>query len=192
MAEESLKKKTIKGVGWSAIDAFSGKGVTFLVGIVLARLLSPAEYGLIGICVIVNSILDGFVDSGFGSSLIRKKDVSNDDYNTMFITNFVISIIIYGALYWCTPYIADFFGQAQLTTLIRVTSLILLINGLSMVQATMLSKSLNFKAKTKASLTSAILSGLLGIFLAYNGMVYGHWSFNWSVNPFSIVYAFGV
>ena len=120
MAEESLKKKTIKGVGWSAIDAFSGKGVTFLVGIVLARLLSPAEYGLIGICVIVNSILDGFVDSGFGSSLIRKKDVSNDDYNTMFITNFVISIIIYGALYWCTPYIADFFGQAQLSSLIRV------------------------------------------------------------------------
>ena len=174
MAEESLKKKTIKGVGWSAIDAFSGKGVTFLVGIVLARLLSPAEYGLIGICVIVNSILDGFVDSGFGSSLIRKKDVSNDDYNTMFITNFVISIIIYGALYWCTPYIADFFGQAQLSSLIRVTGLVLLINGLSMVQATMLSKSLNFKAKTKASLASAILSGLLGIFLAYYG--YGVWA----------------
>lgn len=174
MAEESLRKKTIKGVGWSAVDAFSGKGVTFLVGIVLARLLSPAEYGLIGICVIVNSILDGFVDSGFGSSLIRKKDVSNDDYNTMFLTNFVVSIILYGALYWCTPYIADFFGQAQLTTLIRVTSLILLINGLSLVQATMLSKSLNFKAKTKASLTSAVLSGILGIVLAYSG--YGVWA----------------
>ena len=124
--------------------------------------------------MIVNSILDGFVDSGFGSSLIRKKDVSNDDYNTMFLTNFVVSIILYGALYWCTPYIADFFGQAQLTTLIRVTSLILLINGLSLVQSTMLSKSLNFKAKTKASLTSAILSGGLGILLAYNG--YGVWA----------------
>ena len=79
----SLKDKTVRGVGWSAADSFLGQGVSFLVGIVLARLLSPSEYGLIGIVTIFTTILTGFVDSGFSSALIRKKEISNDDYNTM-------------------------------------------------------------------------------------------------------------
>lgn len=95
MQQESLKNKTIKGVGWSAADAFLGQGVTFIVGLVLARLLSPDEYGLIGICLIFTTVLNGIVDSGFSKALIRRTDVTNADYNTMFILNMVMSVILY-------------------------------------------------------------------------------------------------
>ena len=96
---ESLKDKTVKGTIWSAADAFLGQGVTFLVGILLARVLTPAEYGLIGIVLIFTIILSGVVDSGFSNALIRKKDTTDDDYNTMFITNMVISIVMFFLLY---------------------------------------------------------------------------------------------
>lgn len=174
MAEKSLKEKTLHGVGWSAIDAFLGQGITFIVGIILARLLSPSEYGLIGLCVICNSILEGFVDSGFSTSLIRKKDVSNLDYNTMFLVNMVVSVLMYILLYISTPLLAKFFEQPQLVFLVRVTGLVILFNGLSITQNTILTKSINFKAKTVASLSSSVISGLVGIVLAFNG--FGVWS----------------
>src|SRR5574344_2519673 len=103
MSQQSLKDKTIKGTMWSAADAFLGQGVTFIVGIVLARLLTPDEYGLIGICLIFNSVLNGIVDSGFSNALIRKKDCSVDDYNTMFLTNLGFSIVLYGLLFVSSP-----------------------------------------------------------------------------------------
>lgn len=84
MAEESLRDKTVKGVGWSAADAFLGQGVSFIVGLVLARILSPEEYGLIGIVTIFTTVLLGVVDSGFSNALIRKQNVSDDDYCTLF------------------------------------------------------------------------------------------------------------
>lgn len=174
MAEESLKDKTVKGVAWSAADAFLGHGVTFLIGIVLARLLSPAEYGLIGIVTIFTSVLSGFVDSGFSNSLIRKKDVNNEDYNTMFITNMVMSIILYLLLFVCAPYISLFFEESELTILVRVMSLLLIIQALSLVQYTRLTKRIDFKTKTKASFIAAVLSGVVGIVMAYGGM--GVWS----------------
>lgn len=174
MAEETLKNKTIKGTAWSAADALLGQGVTFVVGIILARLLSPDEYGLIGICLIFNAVLNGIVDSGFSTSLIRKKDCTNEDYNTMFITNLVISIVLYVILFFLTPYVSIFFQREELTSLIRVTSLVLIFNALSITQATVLTKRIDFKTRTKASLFSAILSGGIGIGMAYFGC--GVWS----------------
>lgn len=174
MSQQSLKDKTIKGTVWSAADAFLGQGVTFLVGIVLARLLSPDEYGLIGICLIFNSVLMGIVDSGFSNALIRKKDVSDDDYNTMFITNLGISIVLYGLLFVCSPLVSQFFGRQELTALVRATGLVLFFNALSITQVTILTKRIDFKTKTKASLISAILSGIVGIEMAYTG--FGVWA----------------
>lgn len=174
MAEESLKNKTIKGTAWSAADALLGQGVTFIVGIILARLLSPDEYGLIGICLIFNTVLNGIVDSGFSTSLIRKKDCTNEDYNTMFITNLVISIVLYVILFFLTPYVSIFFQREELTSLIRVTSLVLIFNALSITQATVLTKKIDFKTRTKASLFSAVISGGIGIGMAYLGC--GVWS----------------
>ena len=159
---------------WSAADAFLGQGVTFLVGIVLARLLSPDEYGLIGICLIFNTVLCGIVDSGFSNALIRKKDCTDDDYNTMFLTNLGFSIVLYGLLFICSPLVAHFFGRQELTALIRATGLLLFFNALSITQVTILTKRIDFKTKTKASLISAILSGIVGIAMANTG--FGVWA----------------
>lgn len=174
MQEESLKNKTIKGVGWSAADAFLGQGVTFIVGLVLARLLSPDEYGLIGICLIFTTVLNGIVDSGFSNALIRKKDVTDEDYNTMFMTNMAISIVLYILLFVSAPFVSDFFHREELTALVRATGLVLFFNALSITQVTILTKKIDFKTKTKASLVSAIISGVIGIALAFMG--YGVWS----------------
>lgn len=174
MQQESLKNKTIKGVGWSAADAFLGQGVTFIVGLVLARLLSPDEYGLIGICLIFTTVLNGIVDSGFSNALIRKKEVTDEDYNTMFITNMVISIVLYVILFICAPLVSDFFHRVELTALVRATGLVLFFNALSITQVTILTKKIDFKTKTKASLVSAIISGVIGIAMAFMG--YGVWS----------------
>lgn len=167
MSEQSLKEKTIKGTMWSAADAFLGQGVTFLVGIVLARILSPDEYGLIGICLIFNTVLNGIVDSGFSNALIRKKEVSDEEYNTMFITNMVISSCLYVLLFLFSPHVSSFFGRVELTPLLRVTGLILIFNALSITQVTILTKRIDFKTKTKASLISAVISGIIGIAMAF-------------------------
>lgn len=166
---ESLKDKTVKGTFWSAADAFLGQGVTFLVGILLARMLTPAEYGLIGIVLIFTIILSGVVDSGFSNALIRKKDTTDDDYNTMFITNMAISIAMFLLLYISAPMIAQFFGRHELIDLCRVMGLILIIQALSITQTTILTKQIDFKTKTKASLISAVASGVVGIGMAYAG-----------------------
>lgn len=172
--EESLKNRTVKGTFWSAADAFLGQGVTFLVGILLARMLTPAEYGLIGIVLIFTIILSGVVDSGFSNALIRKKDTTDDDYNTMFITNMAISIVMFLLLYISSPMIAQFFGRQELVDLCRVMGLILIIQALSITQTTILTKQIDFKTKTKASLISAIGSGVVGIGMAYAG--FGVWA----------------
>ena len=174
MSQESLKSKTIKGTAWSAADAFLGQGVTFLVGIVLARMLSPDEYGLIGICLIFNTVLSGIVDSGFSNALIRKKDCTDVDYNTMFVTNLTISIVLYALLFVSSPLVSQFFNRYELTSLIRVTGLVLLANALSITQITILTKRIDFKTKTKASLVSAVASGIIGIAMAFMG--FGVWA----------------
>lgn len=170
----SLKDKTVIGVGWSAADAFLGQGFTFLVGLVLARLLSPDEYGLIGICTIFTIVLTGVVDSGFSNALIRKTDPTDDDYNTMFITNMSVSLLLYVILFFCSPLIASFFGRPELVSLVRAMGLILILQALSITQVTILTKRIDFRTKTKASVVAAVTSGVLGIGMAFAG--YGVWS----------------
>lgn len=174
MAKQSLKNKTVAGVGWSATDAILGNGITFLVGLVLARILSPDEYGLIGIVTIFITILRGFVDSGFGTALVRKKEVSNIEYNTMFITNLVMSVVMYVVLFFGAPLIASFFGREELVGLVRVSGVVLLFHALAIVQYTNLLKKIDFKTKTKASLISSVTSGVIGIGMAIGG--FGVWA----------------
>lgn len=174
MAEQSLKDKTVKGVGWSAIDSVLGQGITFIVGLVLARILSPSEYGLIGIVTIFITVFNAIIDSGFSHAVIRKKDASNDDYNTMFITNMVLSVFMFLVLFFCAPAIARFFERPELVSLTRVMGVVMIINALSITQNTVLTKRIDFKTKTKASLISAVLSGVVGIGMAFMG--YGVWA----------------
>lgn len=174
MADQSLRDKTVKGVGWSAADAFLGQGVTFIVGLVLARLLSPEEYGLIGIVTIFTTIMMGIVDSGFSNALIRKQEVTDEDYSTLFFFNLVISLVLFGVLFVGAPWIAYFFARPQLVPLVRTMGALLILQALSIVQNTILSRNIDFKTKTKASVISALTSGIVGITMAYKGL--GVWS----------------
>ena len=174
MAEQSLKDKTVKGTFWSAADTFLAQGVSFVVGIVLARLLTPEEYGLIGIVTIFTTVMLGVVDSGFSNALIRKKDVSNEDYNTLFIFNLVVSLALFALLFVVAPWISRFFERPQLVELVRVMGLILILQAFSIVHNTILTKKIDFKTKTKASVISAFASGIIGIAMAFAG--FGVWS----------------
>lgn len=174
MTEQSLKEKTVNGTIWSAADTFIGQGVTFIVGLVLARLLSPEEYGLIGIVTIFTTVMYGVVDSGFSNALIRKTDVGDDEYSTLFYFNLIVSVLMFTLLFCGAPLIANFFERPQLINLCRVTGLLLIFQAFSIVQNTILSRRIDFKTKTKASLISAIISGLLGIVMAFIG--FGVWS----------------
>lgn len=174
MSEESLKKQTVRGVGWSFIDSMLGQGITFLVGLVLARLLSPDEYGLIGIITIFITIFNFIVDSGFSNALIRKNDATDRDYNTMFIVNMCVSVALFGLMYVGAPLVAEFFQRPELTGLCRVMGIVVIINALSLVQNTILTKRLDFKTKTKASFISSVTSGIVGIAMAYSD--YGVWA----------------
>ena len=171
---DSLRNKTVRGVGWSFADSFLGQGITFLVGLVLARLLTPDEYGLIGIITIFITVLNSIVDSGFSNALIRKPHTTRDDYNTMFITNLVFSILMFLLLFILAPAIAFFFQRPELVNLTRVMGLVVIFNALSIVQNTILTKHLDFKTKTKASLISTIVSGIIGIGMAIER--FGVWS----------------
>lgn len=174
MSEESLKHKTVKGASWSFIDSIAGQGITFLVGLVLARLLTPEEYGLIGIITIFIAVFNSIVDSGFSNALIRKNDAKDIDYNTVFITNLVLSVVLFGALYVSAPSISRFFSQPQLIPLLRVMGIIVIINAFAIIQRTILVKKVDFKTQTKVSLISSISSGVVGIGMALNGL--GVWS----------------
>ncbi len=174
MSSQTLKDKTIKGVGWSAVDQVSNQGITFLVSLVLARLLSPDEYGLIGIITIFISVFNIFIISGFNAALIRKKNANDRDFNTVFWFNMAVSIVLFGVLWFIAPSIADFFERVELTALIRIMGVLLLINAFALIQTTILTKQIDFKKQTKVSLIASISSGTIGIGMALCGL--GVWS----------------
>ena len=174
MSEESLKKKTIKGTMWSAVENVTRLGVTFVVSIILARLLSPEEYGLIGILTIFIALFNAIVDSGFTSALIRKQDATDTDYSTVFYTNLVLSVILAAVLFFCAKPISVFFERPELVSLTQVMSSVVIINALSIVQRVRTTKAIDFKTQTKITFISSISSGIIGIAMAYMG--YGVWA----------------
>ena len=171
---ESLKQKTVKGLGWSAVDNAARYGMQFVIGIVLARLLSPDDYGLLGLVGIVIVVCTALVNGGFTTALIRKKDATEADYSTAFICNLAMSLILYVVVFLCAPLIADFFGREELTALVRVASLGLIIGALGMVPQTRLTKRIDFKTQTKITIAATALSGIIGIGMALTG--FGVWS----------------
>ena len=174
MANESIRNKTVKGVGWTATESLAKYAVSFIVGIILARLLSPDDYGLLGLMTIFTVIADSLIDSGFSSALIKKKDATDDDYNTVFLTNLSMSVFLYGVLFLCAHPIANFFGRQELVPLVRVLSVNIILGALCIVQRVQLMKALDFKSQTKLSLIASIISGILGITFAFLG--FGVWA----------------
>ncbi|KAA6342558.1 Teichuronic acid biosynthesis protein TuaB [termite gut metagenome] len=171
---ESLKRQAVKGVAWSAVERFSVQGVQFVLSIILARLVAPSEYGLIAMLGIFLAIAQSFIDSGFSNALIQKKDRTETDYSTVFYFNIVVAGIVYGILFLCSPYVAGFYKEPQLETITKWIGLNIILSAFSIVQRAKLSIKLDFKTQTKASLLSVIVSGCIGITLAYQG--FGVWA----------------
>lgn len=171
---EGLKDKAISGVKWNAVGRFSTQGVNFVIGLVLARLLSPSDYGVVGMVGIFFAIAQTFIDSGFGSALIRRNDCTDEDYSTAFYFNVIVGLICCILLSVSSPYIADFFDTPILKDLIKVMSLNMLISSFAIVHGTKLTHSVDFKSQSMVNLVTAIIAGAFGILMAYKG--FGVWS----------------
>ena len=171
---DSLKHKAVRGVGWSFVDNIANSGITFLVGLVLARILTPAEYGVMAMVTIFIAISNSIVDSGFSNALIRKIKIEQIDYNTVFYFNLVVSLFLYLVLFFCAPAISVFFKEPILVNIMRVIGWILVINALAIIPRTILVRNVDFKTQTKVSLISSIFSGVIGIGMALTS--FGVWS----------------
>lgn len=174
MQQESLKNKTQKGLAWSMIERFATQGVQFLFGIILARLLSPDDYGIIAMPLVFLAIAQCFIDSGFSGALIRKPNLTEDDLSTAFYFNIGVGVICYLILFFTSPLIADFYNTQILADLLKVTALATLFNPLCAVQQAILTKKIDFKTQAIVSLAGALVSGLVGLVMAYTG--FGVWA----------------
>ncbi len=169
-----LKQQSIQGIKWSAIERFSIQGISFLIGIILARLLTPEDYGIIGMIGVFTAIIGSFVDSGFSSALIRKINRTEADCSTTFYFNLAMAFVCYAIMFVCSPYIADFFHTPILKDIIKVICLDIVINAFGAVQSARFSWNVDFKSTAKASICSTIISGIIGITMAYTG--WGVWA----------------
>lgn len=170
----NLKQKTIYGLSWSFIDNFIGQAVSFIVGIVLARLVSPGEFGMIAYIIFFVAISTSLVDSGFGTALIRKKDCTLTDSSTVFYFNLAVSLIFYAFLFFLAPFAETFFNEPGLSLVLKVAGAVLILSALGNVQLTLLVKRIDFKTKAKISITADTLAGIIAVIMAYYG--WGVWS----------------
>lgn len=173
----SITSQSVKGIIWSAVERFSLQGVQFFIGVVLARLLSPSDFGMIGMLAIFLNVSQIFVDCGFSNALIREKNATDRDYGTAFLLNFFISLVCFGILFLIAPFVADFYQLPDLKLVMQVVALTLIINALFAVHKAKLSRAVDFKTQSKATFCSAAISGILGVTMAYCG--FGVWSLVW-------------
>lgn len=170
----NLKGKTISGLIWSFVELVAKDGTQFLIQVVLARLLLPEHFGLIGMILVFIAISNSIIDSGFSQALIREKNASQTDYSTIFYFNILISFIIYIILYVLAPTISRFFSEPELVLILRVLSISIIINSFALIPRTMLVKDINFKLQMKINISASISSGVISVCLALSGL--GVWS----------------
>ncbi len=170
----SLKHKTLSGLLWSFLEDLGRTGLLFVCGIVLARLLTPREFGLIGMTTIFVAVSQTFIDSGFSQTLIRKQDCTSADYSTVFIFNGLVSLVFCFLLAIAAGAIGRFFGEPELPGIIQALSLSIVLGALGQVHRIQITKALDFKLLARISILSSAIGGALGIFLAVAG--YGVWS----------------
>ena len=180
-----VRKESLNGFFWSAIEKFSNQGIRFLVGIVLARILLPSDFGAIAIMTVFISISDSFIDSGFGKALIRKNDRTEVDFSTVFYFNIIVASAFYVLLFFLAPWIGAFFKNSILCPVLRVFSLSLIFGSLISVLNAKLFINLDFKAIAIRSFLSSVISGIVGISLAYLG--FGIWALVYQALTISIV-----
>lgn len=174
MAEKNLKKKAAAGMVWTALQKYSTMFIRFISGIILARLLTPYDYGCIGMLSIFMVLAEAFIDGGFGSALIQKKRPTQNDYSTIFWWNLGMALLMYGILFICAPAISRFYKIPLLSDVLRVQGLVLFIYAFNIVQRNQLRKNLNFKVLSIVTITTSIIALGVTIFMAYRG--FGVWA----------------
>ena len=171
---DNLKQKTLNALTWTTVDRFGQQAVQFLISIILARLLSPDDYGLLGMVMIFSSLSFVLIESGFGQALIRKKNTSEVDFNTIYYFNIIASLLLYFILFFSAPFIAIYFNQPQLIAIGRVIFIALLFNAFYLVPFTKLVKEMDFKSVAKVNIIATVLSGSSGVTFAF--LHYGVWA----------------
>ena len=174
---ENLRRMSVKGMKWSGIDSIVTHVVAFVVGLVIARLLTPDDYGTVGMLSIFIAVSDIFVNSGFSISLVRMKNKTDDDYATAFCFNATAGLLMYALLFLTAPAIATFYRMPILENVLRVYAIALVINALQIVPRTKLVVAVDFKTQAMVNLVAALVSGGIGITMAYAG--YGLWALVW-------------
>ena len=172
--QENLKQKAAAGMVWTAIQKYSTMIIQFISGIILARLLTPHDYGCIGMLSIFMALAETFIDGGFGSALIQKKNPTQEDYSTIFFWNLGMSAILYTVLFFSAPAIARFYDMPLLCPVLRVQALVLFIHAFNLVQRNQLRKKLNFKLLSIITITTSLISLSVTIYMAYKG--FGVWA----------------
>ncbi len=174
MERSDLKQKTISGIIWTTLQRYSRMLILFISDIILARLLTPFDYGCIGMLAIFMLIAEVFIDSGFGAALIQKKAPTQEDYSTIFFWNVGLAIVLYVILFFAAPYIAQFYHIPLLNPVLRVQGVILFVYAFNIVQNSLLRKNLNFKVLSVVTIVTSLVSLLVTIVMAFHG--YGVWS----------------
>jgi len=173
----SIKEQAKSTVIWSSIERFSVQGIQFILMILLGKLLAPDIFAPVAMLNIFMAVAQTFIDSGFANALIQRKERQEKDYSTVFYFNIAISLPIYFLLYFCAPLIANFYEMPLLVDLTRVLGLILIINSLGIVQQAKLTIELDFRRQAYATLLAVVVSGILGVWMAYTG--WGVWALVW-------------
>lgn len=171
---ENLKQKAATGIIWTTIQKFSSIGISFISGIILARLLTPYDYGCIGMLAVFMALASTLIDGGFGSALIQKKQPTQDDYSTIFFWNMGMTTLMYVVLFFCAPAIARFYDIPLLSKVLRVQGLVLFINAFNIIQNNILKKRINFKAISIVTIITSVTSLAITIWMAYKG--FGVWA----------------
>lgn len=174
MQQSTLKKRAISGMFWSFSGSISNQAVQLIIQIILARLLLPSDFGIIGMITIFIAVSQSLVDCGFANALIREANPTQEDYSTVFYYNFSMSAFLYAVLFFLSGPISAFFNEPRLVAILRAVALILVINSFGFIQNTILVKNLDFKTQTKINITAAVSSGIIAIVFALAG--FGVWS----------------
>ena len=172
--QQGLKQKAVKGVVWTALQRYSTMFIQFISGIILARLLTPYDYGCIGMLMIFMLLAESFIDGGFGSALIQKKNPTQTDYSTIFFWNMGLSVVLYAVLFLSAPAIARFYGIAELSDVLRVQGAVLFIYAFNIVQRNQLQKKMNFKVLSIVTIATSLIALTVTIIMAYYG--FGVWA----------------
>lgn len=165
--EENLKHKAVSGVLWKIGEQGGRQIIQFVVSVVLARLIAPDQFGMIAMLGVFTGVASVFIDSGFSAALIRKTNRTQADCSTVYWFNILVSLFCYVILFFSAPWVSDFYDMPELTSILRVTSLAIVIGSLAGVHNTLLRANMNFKAMTIYNLAGVLISGIVGVVMAY-------------------------